>query len=101
MQKSRLGESKFMEKIGLEGNFGAVLTLSWLVRLKIGVKMSKLTPLGGPRGTKLALKGALGAPKEAPRAPKRAWLTLTKLQDSCKTAATGLNDGGGLPKVSK
>ena len=70
--KIDVGRVKNHEKISLEGNFGAVLTLSWLVRLKIGVKMSKLTPLGGPRGTKLALKGALGAPKEAPRAPKRA-----------------------------
>ena len=46
--------------------------LSWLVRLKFGAKMAKLTPFGGLRGTKLAPKGALGAPKEAPREPQRA-----------------------------
>ena len=31
-----------------------------------------MTPTWGLRGTKLELKGALGAPKEAPREPKRA-----------------------------
>ena len=34
--------------------------------------MGNLTLLGGLRGTKLELKGALGAPKEAPREPKSA-----------------------------
>ena len=45
---------------------------SWLVRAQVGAKRGKLTLLGGLRGTKLELKGALGAPKEAPREPKRA-----------------------------
>ena len=47
------------------------MTLSWLVRVQIGAKRGKLTLLGGLRGSKLELKGALGAPKEAPRDPKR------------------------------
>ncbi len=41
-----------------------------LVRLQIGAKMGKLMLLGGVRGTKLELKGALGAAKEAPRGPR-------------------------------
>ncbi len=32
----------------------------------------ELRGVGALRGTKLELKGALGAPKEAPREPKRA-----------------------------
>ena len=47
------------------------LRLSWLVRAQVGAKRGKLTLLGGLRGTKLELKGALGAPKEAPKEPKR------------------------------
>ena len=35
--------------------------------------MGNLTLLGGLRGTKLELKRALGAPKEAPRGPKN-WM---------------------------
>ena len=54
-------------KISLEGKLGAILTLSWHVKLNFGVKMAKLMALRGLRGTKLALKGHLGAPKEAPR----------------------------------
>ena len=46
--------------------------LSWLVRAQVGGKMGNLTLLGGLRGTKLELKRALGAPKKAPRGPKRA-----------------------------
>ena len=34
--------------------------------------MGKLALLGGLRGTKLELKGALGGPKKAPREPQRA-----------------------------
>ena len=48
------------------------VTLSWLVRGQVGAKMGKLMQLGGLRGTTLELKGALRAPKEAPRDPKRA-----------------------------
>ena len=48
------------------------LRLSWLVRSQVGAKRGNLTSLGGPRGTKLELKEALEAPKEAPREPKRA-----------------------------
>ena len=48
------------------------MTLSWLVRVQISAKRGKLTLLGRLRGSKLELKGALGAPKEAPREPKRA-----------------------------
>ena len=50
---------------------GPNLALSWLVRAQVGAKRGKLTILGGLRGAKLELKGALGAPKEAPREPKR------------------------------
>ena len=46
--------------------------LSWLVRAQVGAKRGKLTSTWRLRGTKLELKGALGAPKEAPREPKRA-----------------------------
>ena len=48
------------------------MTLSWLVTVQVGAKRGKLMRLGGLRGSKLELKGALGAPKEAPREPKRA-----------------------------
>ena len=51
---------------------GPILMLSWLARLKFGVKMTVLTPFGGLRGTKFALKDALGAPSWTPREPKRA-----------------------------
>ena len=49
-----------------------LLTLSLLVRAQVGAKRGKLTLLGELRGIKLELKGALGAPKEAPREPQRA-----------------------------
>ena len=55
---------------------GPILMLSWLARLKFGVKMTVLTPFGGLRGTKFALKDALGAPKWASRGPKRATVTI-------------------------
>ena len=51
---------------------GPILGLSWLGRGQVGAKRGKLTLLGELRGTKLELKGALGAPKEAPRKPKSA-----------------------------
>ena len=66
--------------ISLEGNLGAILILSWLVKPKFWVKMGKLTPFGPLRGTKLALRRALEAPKEAPRGPKRVRGTLIMLQ---------------------
>ena len=50
--------------------------LSWLARAQVGAKRDNLTLLGGLRGTKLELKGALGAPKEAPREAKRATIII-------------------------
>ena len=58
--------------MSLEGKLGPILKLSWLVRAQVGAKRGKLTLLGELRGTKLELKGALGAPKEAPTEPQRA-----------------------------
>ena len=58
---------------------GPNLMLSWLVRAQVGAKMSNLTLLGGLRGTKLALKGALGALKEAPREAKRAMSVIGRI----------------------
>ncbi len=55
----------------LEGKLGQLLTLSWLVRVQVGAKRGRLTLLGGLRGAKLELKGALETPKKAPRGPKR------------------------------
>ena len=49
-----------------------ISALSWLGRAQVGAKRGKLKLLGELRGTKLELKGALGAPKEAPREPKSA-----------------------------
>ena len=51
---------------------GQLLTLSWLVRVQVGAKRGKLALLGGLRGTKLELTGALGGPKKAPREPQGA-----------------------------
>ncbi len=42
-----------------------ILALSWLVRAQIGAKRGKLTLLEALRGTKMELKGALEAPREA------------------------------------
>ena len=55
---------------------GPIPLLSWIARLKFGVKMAMLMPFGGLRGTKFALKGALRAPKWASRGPKRATITI-------------------------
>ena len=49
---------------------GQNLRLGWFVRAQAGAKMGKLTLLGGLRGTKLELRGALGSPKKAPRGCK-------------------------------
>ena len=55
---------------------GPNLMLSLLARLNFGVKIAKLTPFGLLRCTKFALKDALGAPKWAPRGPKRAMMII-------------------------
>ena len=62
----------------LEGKLGQLLTVSWHVRGQIGAKMGKLTLLGGLRGTKLEIKGALGATKKASRGPQRAMTRFGK-----------------------
>ena len=66
LQKSRFGGAAIDQKMSLEGKLGLNLMLSWLVRVQVGAKRGKLTLLGGLRGTKLAIKWALGLPKEAP-----------------------------------
>ena len=67
---------------------------SWPLGAQVGAKRGKLTLFGGLRGTKLELKGALGAPKEAPKELQR----VTTLID---VVATGLIFGpGGPPKVT-
>ena len=55
---------------------GPNLALSWLGRAQVGAKRGKLTLLGGLRGTKLELKGGLGAAKRAPRGPKSVMITI-------------------------
>ena len=52
LQKSRFGGSEIDEKTSLESNLGPNLMLSWLARLNFGVKIAKLTPFAGLRGTK-------------------------------------------------
>ena len=84
LQKSRFGGSQIHEKLSLEGNLGPNLMLSWLVRAQVGAKRGKLTPTWRLRGTKLELKGGLGAPKEAPRQPKRARVPLNMLRECCE-----------------
>ena len=76
LQKSRFRGSEIYEKFSLEGNLKPKLMLSWLVKVQVGAKRAKLTRSWRLRGTKLELKGSLGAPKEAPRGPKRARVTL-------------------------
>ena len=56
------------------------LRLSWLVRAQVGAKRGNLTLLGGLRGTKLELKRALGAPKEAPWGPKNCMAGIGETQ---------------------
>ena len=70
LQKSRFRESEIYEKISLEGNLTQKLMLSWLVKVQVGAKRAKLTRSWKLRGTKLELKGSLGAPKKAPSASK-------------------------------
>ena len=83
LQKSRFGGSEIHEKITLEGKLSPNLRPSWLNRAQVGAKRGKLTSTWRLRGTKLELKRALGAPKEAPRWLKRVRLTLTVLQQCC------------------
>ena len=85
---------KIDEKTTSEGKLRPNFRLSWLVRAQVGGKRGKLTLLGGLRGTKLELKEALEAPKEAPREPKSATTPFDG-------GSTGVNSGpGGLPKVT-
>ena len=72
LQKLRSGGSAIHGTLSLESMLGPTLMLSWLVRGQVEAKRGKLTPLGGLRGTNLELKGALGAPREAPREPPSA-----------------------------
>ena len=67
---------KINEKTISESKLRANFRLSWLVRAQVGGKIGNLTLLGGLRGTKLELKRALGASKEAPREPKRATVVI-------------------------
>ena len=73
---------------------GSVLTLSWHVRGQLGAKMGKLALLGGLRGTKLELKGALGGPKKAPREPQGA----TRIIEEASTWV--ILEPRGSPKVT-
>ena len=70
------------------------LRLSWLVRSQVGAKRGNLTLLGGLRGTKLELKRALGAPKEAPWGPKNCMTGIGEV------AAHPILGPGGPPKVT-
>ena len=94
LQKSRFGGSGIDEKSSLEGKLGPLLTLSLLVRVQVGAKRGKLTLLGGLRGTKLELKGALGAAKKAPRGFRCA------TRGSDNSAGTLIFGLGGPPKVT-
>ena len=51
---------------------GPILELGCFVREQVVADRGKMTLLGGLRGTKLELKGALGGAQEAPRKPKSA-----------------------------
>ncbi len=94
MQKSRFGGLEIRAKLSLESNLGQLLTLSCLVGVQVGAKRGKSTLLGGLRGTKFELKGALRGPLEALREPKRATATIGG-------GSTGVIFGlGGPPKVT-
>ena len=79
-----------MKTMSLEGELVAILRLSWLLRAQVGGKMGKLTLLGGLRGPKLDLRGALGPPKEKPRGPKSG---LTPIEQH-PTGIQGVSSGG-------
>ncbi len=70
------------------------LRLSWLVRSQVGAERGNLTLLGGLRGTKLELKRALGAPKEAPWGPKNC------MKGMGRTPMGVILEPGGPPKVT-
>ena len=70
LQKSRFRGSEIYEKFSLEDKLKPKLMLSWLVKVQVGAKRAKLTRSWKLRGTKLELKGSLGAPKEAPSSSK-------------------------------
>ena len=59
-----------MEELSLEGMLGPTLRQRLLVRAQVGAKRGKLTLLEALRGTKMELKGALEAPREAKSSPK-------------------------------
>ena len=67
MRKSRFVGLEIHEKLSLKSKSGPSLKLSLLIRVQFYVKKDKLTLIGGLGGTKLELKGALGAPKEPQR----------------------------------
>ena len=94
MQKSRFGGSEIHEKITLEGKLRPNLRPSWLIRAQVGAKRGKLTSTWRLRGTKLELKEALEAPKEAPREPKRGTRDID-------VAATGLQGGYIFGRVAR
>ena len=91
LQKSKFGGSENHEKLSLESKLGAILALSWLVGAQIGAKRGKLTSLGGLRGPKLELKGALGEAMEAPKELQRA------TRDFGPTARGAISELGGPP----
>ena len=70
LQKSRFRGSEIYENFSLESNLKPESMRSWLVKVQVGAKRAKLTRSWKPRGTKLELKGSLGAPKEAPSRSK-------------------------------
>ena len=55
-----------------------------------------MTPTRGLRATKLELKGALGAPKEAPREPKKAMTII----DAAVRGFNGVKFWAGWPPLS-
>ena len=84
LQKSRFRASEIYERFNLESNFGPNLMLSLLIRAQVGAKRGKLTSTWRLRGTKLELKEALEAPKEAPREPKGVRRPSAQRQGGCK-----------------
>ena len=59
---------------------GPILALSWLVSTQVEAERDKLASTWRLRGTKLELKGALGAAKEAPGEPKRGTTGIGRTQ---------------------
>ena len=71
---------KFGE-IALEAKLSRLLTLSWHVRGQIRAKCGKLMLLGGLRGAKFDLKGALEAAQEAPKGLQRSKIDIDPAAD--------------------